>query len=340
MKNSEKPKPPRIVHLLGGLRAVDLCEEKVIVQISQNQTLIEFETPAYPHLYNTLDQLGLTPVGVEFPHLDSLKGLTPADWQCFFPKTGFLLMNERRAWSEIRHLAIKEEKNDLVKTAAKCVTYLDLLDIRLMQLSRSYNSSLRAQKSKDSAKNLLFSNGFMREIDAAVHGFVADAGSFRDHIAELIWHNVLQQAEPIGTFSSFLKKMKNHSDELAKEMVYAGKKGGWLHNFSALRNEIVHVAPVGRSSEFHYCQIRDCKCDSLTVPNLHYAVLDEDQSVWASSDEIFGYPSQDEEQIKEALKHYLAYLDRSLDGLTYAWQTLEQFIKLLAKVRIASWLER
>ncbi len=335
--SDDGPLQPRIVHLLGGLRAIDLREDKVLIQIALERPLIEFATPKYPQLYSSLKQLGLTPIGVEFPHTASLKGLSPSDWQCFFPTSGFLLMDERRAWSEIRYLAIKEGKFDVVEVAANCTTYLDLLDIRLMQLSVAYNASLRSQNLKTSEDNFLFSNGFMREIDAAIHGFVADTGSFRDHIAETVWHHILEQSEPLGTFSSFLKKIKTNLHKVAVQLSSAGQKGEWLYNFSTLRNEIVHVAPVGRSSEFHFCQLRNQICDpSLTLPFLHYPILDSDNTVWTADDGKKAIYSQDEAAIKAALKQYSNYVENSLDGLAYASQTLEHMVKLIRDVRVAS----
>lgn len=163
--------PPRIIHLEGGLRAVDYRAESVVVQISAKLPLLKFQTPQYSHLYQTLASLGFLPIGVEFPHPLTLEGKMAPDWQCFFPDLGFRLMEECREWSNIRHLALKQGKVSVTKASSKCVTYIDLLEIRLFELSTAYNRSLRAHWMDETEIGQLFSNSYMREIDAAVHGF-------------------------------------------------------------------------------------------------------------------------------------------------------------------------
>jgi len=334
----ERKQPPRIVHLLGGLRAIDVRAEQVIVQIASNLPVLAIQTPAYAHLYAVLGRLGLIPIGVEFPHALTMEGRMPPDWQAFFPAMGFRLMDERNAWSNIRHSASRDGEHAIRLAASKCVTYLDLLNIRLLQLSAAYNRTLRAQMVGGGKPHGFFNNGYMREVDAAVHAFLSDAGSFRDLVAEIVWRFVLKETDQVTTLATFLKKAKGSNLPLVQELLEAGKDGGWLHSFSDLRNNIVHVAPVGRSQTFHFCEVREVTAvANAMVPSLHYAVLNKDGRIWQDlSDET---DFNDKEAIKAALEQYRTYFAESIDGLAFASKTIERMMALLTQVRAATELK-
>ncbi len=337
--NSERPMPPRLIHLIGGLRAVDAGVDKVFIQTSGAQRLLEFATPNYAQLYAVLRRFGLPPIGVEFLRGPSLDGLIAPGWQSFFPKHGFRLMDERQAWAEIRHLASRDGNGEVVKIASKCVTYLDLLNIRLRQLSNAYNGCLRESWAGEQKYNRLFSNSYMGEIDAAIHAFVADTASFRDVISEIVWRFVLNEKAPITRFSSFRKNARDHSHELAQELLEAGRDDSWLGRFSMLRNNITHVAPVGRSQTFHFCEVRAVKVGpSASAPSLHYPVLARDGTLWQDNAADLRFSSDNEDAIKSALEGYREYLVESVDGLTYAWELLERIGELLTRVRLATGL--
>ncbi|MCP1469492.1 hypothetical protein J3E64_001167 [Sphingobium sp. OAS761] len=335
MNQPDRKQPPRVVHLLGGLRAIDVRAEQIVVQIAPNLPVLAIKTPEYAHLYAVLSRLNLTPIGVEFPHALTMEGRMPPDWQAFFPGMGFRLMDERNAWSNIRHSASRDGEHAIRLVASKCVTYLDLLNIRLLQLSAAYSRTLRAQMFDGKKPPGFFSNGYMREVDAAVHAFLSDAGSFRDLVAEIVWRFVLMEPGQVTTLATFLKKAKGSGLLLVKEMLEAGKDGGWLHSFSELRNNIVHVAPVGRSQTFHYCEVREIAVGADgKVPALHYAVLGKDGCIWQDAGEDTDF--NDEAAIKAALEQYRAYFADSIDGLGFAVQTIERMMALLTQVRAAT----
>lgn len=327
-------KPARIVHLLGGLRAVDGRAESVLIQIAPNRQLLRFATPKYEQLYATLGGLSQTAIGVEFPHPLTWEGRMAADWECFFPTLGFRVMEERRAWSNIRHSASRSGEAQVYDAASRCVTYLDLLDIRLMELSSAYNRVLRAGIAEDTKPGHLFSNSYMREIDAAIHAFVADAGSFRDLIAEIVWEFAIRGDGEVTRFSSFIKKAKGTSSPVGAELLEAGEGEGWLSILTDLRNNIVHVAPVGRSAGFHFCEVREVPCGRVNVvPTLHYPLLSANGKIWGGAAKDMVFTSENEPAIKAALAEYKEYLAGSIDGLTYAWQTIQRFAELLTRIR-------
>lgn len=143
----------------------------------------------------------------------------------------------------------------------------------------------------------------------------------------------------VTRYSSFLKRAKNHPHTLAVELVSAGQEGGWLHVLTELRNEIVHVAPVGRSQAFHFCHLREAACGSnAKAPTVHYAVLGADGKVWKDDAADLEFTSDNENAIKSKMGRYREYLAGSIDGLSYAWQTLERLSELLERIRGATGL--
>lgn len=333
----EPPMPPRIVHLLGGLRAVDDRAGPVRIEVGHDQPLAQFPVPPYADLYRQLIALGLQPIGAEFVHLGSYEGLEAPDWQCASPGQGFKLMKERDLWAGVRHVAMNEKAPVVRDLAGRVTTYLDLLPIRILQLSEAYNQSLRAILADGNGDSIFFQNSFGRYIDAAIHGFAADAASFRDIIAEALWKLIVKEAGHVTTLATLLKKAKSHSHPLVQSVVTAGGNGGWLKNLSDLRNHITHVAPVGRAAEFHMCQLRKAKIGpNIEVTSLHYALLEGSGSL-RPEQELVDF--NDEAAIRAQLEEYKRYCDSSIDALEYAWKTLGNLVDLLSALRTAARLK-
>jgi hypothetical protein len=332
----DRPMPPRIVHLLGGLRAVDDRENPVRIEAGHDQRFAQFSAPSYRNLYGDLMASGLQPIGAEFVNRQSLEGLAAPDWQCASPGQGFKLRIERDLWAGVRHAAINS--GDLIARdlAERASTYLDLLPIRILQLSEAYNQTLRAFLADGGGDSIFFQNSFGRYIDAAIHGFVADAASLRDIIAEALWKLIVKEAVQVTTLATFLKKAKAHPHKLVQSVIAAGKEGGWLKNLSDLRNHITHVAPLGRSAEFHMCQPRKAKIGrAIEATVLHYPLL---EGSGALRPEQAPVDFSDEATVKARLQEYKSYCDSSIDALDYAWRTLAQLVDLLAELRAGAGL--
>jgi hypothetical protein len=337
MTGDTPPLPPRIVHLLGGLRAVDDQSQTVSIQVARDQRFAQLPTPPYPDLYGQLLALGLRPIGVEFVNSQTYRGLEAPDWECASAAEAFKIRKERNLWTEVRHAAVTDRRLEVVDMASRAATYLDLLPLRILQLSEAYNKALRAKRA-DGQKDdtLFFQNSFNRYIDAAIHGFVADAASFRDLIAESVWKLVLNEQASVTTLATFLKKAASHSHPLAQSIVMAGQDGGWLKNLTSLRNHITHVAPVGRASDFHFCAPRRVKIGpDIEAIALHYPLLDATGAVRQEPDPI---DYNDEADLRAKLERYRQFSETSIDALEYAWTTLGQLVDLLAEMRVASGL--
>jgi hypothetical protein len=322
--------PPRIVHLPGGLRAVDDRSGNCSIQLNHKTVLGSFPTAKYPQLYSELSSLCLPTLGCEFVNAGSYKGLYPPDWEVASPSGGFRILEERNQWNNVRHAKNDAHELEIADLAARTSTYLQLLSIRLLQLSEAYNKMLNCWAGDQNRETgHLIGNAYMTYIDAAIHGFVADAASFRDLIAESIWRLVLRQQESVTTLASFIKKANNMTNPLAVSVCNDSKTGAWLHAFTQLRNNIIHVAPMGRGSSKHACIVRGVTFGSGQIPMLHYPLLEPDETLHQSS----RLDLRTDESAKVGLKEYRDFCVRSIDGLDYAWRTTSKLIELQSEVR-------
>jgi hypothetical protein len=327
--------PRRILHLPGGLRVVDDLSDKIKLYISPKNFRCEYPRPEYAKLYTVLRNVDVPPIGVEFVRSEAIRGLAPPDWECASPRGGFLALAERRKWEMIRHAARKDRQPEIVRIAAHSLTYLDLLSLRIFQISTAYNQMLVSAYRPDDDERLLISTGYIRHIDAAIHAFLSDAGSFRDLLAEMVWHFVLGEKERVTTLGTFIKRSKLIIDPLAVEIRAASSGKGWLRQLSSLRDEIVHVAPMGRQQNFHSCKIKSKTLSpGVTVPLLHYPILQQDGSIWNDDGDFVDF--DDEESVKLSIACYNNFVESSLDGLSYCWHTHDKMIELLSQIRSRS----
>lgn len=147
------PLPPRLLHLPGGLRLLDERTDKIVLQLHARKPFATLATPEYSQVYATLAQIGLPTIGVEFPTLESLGGIAAPDWQPLSPSSGFALLAERNAWSQVRTLAHREGRGSDADLAHRALIYLDLAAIRLFDLSNYYSRALIAYDHDNDARN-------------------------------------------------------------------------------------------------------------------------------------------------------------------------------------------
>ncbi|MGH7025416.1 MAG: hypothetical protein ACREEB_17755 [Caulobacteraceae bacterium] len=332
--STERPMPGRIVHLHGGLRAFDGGAPKTDVGVSSGLVFGQLNLPSYGSLYAMLAKLGLRPLGVEFLTAPAgLVGASSPDWRSFSFKSGFYAMNEEQIWQGVRHNASTTGQPMVADLAGRCGTYLRLLSIRVREISEAYGRCLNAHVAKKSEiKAGLFTNSWTIYIDAALHGFLADAASFRDLIAEMVWRLVLGQTNPaISTLGGLLRQApaKDSDIALVKEVLAQTREGGWLRNLSSVRDAIIHVAPLSRSQEFHFVATRLLSMpDATSLPTLHYPLTEADGSVRHRPIEPVDF--RDEATIKIALEQYHGFVARSGDALDFA---VENFTRLTALAR-------
>lgn len=328
--------PPRLLHLHGGLRLVDERKDKIVLQLYAGKAYATLETPEYSQVYNTLAEIGLPTIGVEFPSLAARRGASAPDWQAASPSKGFALRDERNAWTQVRTLALREGREFDVDLANRASTYLDLAAIRLFDLSNCYSRVLIALDYDGDARQrvgFLYRDGFVTTLEAAIHAFAADAASFRDLIVEAAWTLLKLGDEPVRKIERFLKFYKKKIGEhpIGDELWSAANEG-WLDQLSTLRNEITHAAPIGGRG-MRDCTIRAHKLGEGILPQLHYPLFGSDGKLF---DDTVDADFADDARARAAMERYKVWSDGGVDALDYAWRVTDQLVDLLARVRLAS----
>lgn len=329
------PLPPRLLHLPGGLRLFDGRTDKILLQLHARKIFATIATPEYSQVYATVAKLGLPTIGVEFPTLDTLRGVAAPDWQLASPTQGFALRVERDAWSQVKTLARREGRGLDADLANRAVTYLDLAAIRLFDLSNCYGRALIAfDYDSDARKKIgfLFRNGYGTALEAAIHAFAADIASFRDLIVEAAWTLLALGNHPVRKIERFLKHYTIGTHSIGDELMTVAKSGGWLSQLSALRNDIVHAAPIGGRG-MRDCTVRAHQLGEGILPRLHYPLFGSDGKLF---DDALDADFTDETRARATMDRYKSWADVSVDALDYAWRVTDQLVDLLARVRIAS----
>lgn len=332
----------RIVHLLGGLRAFDLGGE-IEVGVDGLHKPMSLSRGAYGGLYATLEKLLLQPIGVQMIRSqDDLSGFNPPDWVAWRAPFAFSVMHVRHEWSHVRSAKLRDGNADVGHLASKIVTYLRLANLRLMQLSVAYHDTLRSQLrrslSDPPTEPTRFSNMWGDAVDAAIHAFLSDAGALRDTLAEATWRLVLNRgANEVTSFAGLLKRTKGDKHPLLIRLHQGAAPGGWLKNLTDLRNEIVHVAPVGDSHEHSYMEIREMPHNGGGhLFQLHYPFTTKDWALRKGVNREVDY--SDEEAVRRSVEDYDAFAKSSGDALHYAWRTLGRLVALAEEVRKAAGL--
>jgi len=116
------------------------------------------------------------------------------------------------------------------------------------------------------------------------------------------------------------------------------EEGGWIKNLSDLRNEIMHVVPVGDIHEHSYLELRELPHNGGGhLFYLHYPFTTQDWGLRRDVARTINY--SDDEAIKRSIESYDEFAKTSGDALEYAWRTLANLAALSDQVRQAAGLK-
>lgn len=109
----------RVVHLVGGLRAINNPGSEVIIRFGSSDPGIPFSINMYHDLPCDLIALGLKIVGIDYYQtLEELKGYHPPMWYSFATgrenKGSSSIINVENNWSGLAYAAFKAEKIELM----------------------------------------------------------------------------------------------------------------------------------------------------------------------------------------------------------------------------------
>lgn len=331
-------RPVRIIHLLGGLRAYSAPGQPVKVG-QQNLTYFQFENVDYSMLYQVLSKIGLTPIGVEFVEMqEQISGVHPANFEVLSP-TGFENMASRREWTNVATANVREATNHPhVNLARRISTYQRLLSWRLLQISEAYHRmsyEVRTEVERNPTVGKYgFENQWTWELQTTIHGFLSDAATLRDVLAEAVWKLLVRDEQhDVLTMGSLMKKAKNHEDSFVQNFINQGKDCGWLGSLTDIRNETTHVVPLKGLHETFYCFMRETPIqDSSPVMSMHCPLTTGDWELRRGVNREVKWSN--DSQAREALKTYNDYVETSGDALEYCWRTICKFAEWAEKLRV------
>ncbi len=338
----ENFEPVRIVHLQGGLRAIDQCEDHIAIQCSAKLPLAKTKRPAYKQLYSFLKGSGFSVIGVQMLlYQEHYDGLEHPEFETVSLPDAFAGRACRQYWSGLAQHAEASGHAVAADIGQQTLTYLHLLNIRLNEVSDAYSFALRKLIARDdSSPSTCISDFNLYRIQATVHALMADAVSFRDCMAKAIWRLVLREKdENVQTMGTLLKRTRNHKGKLVEKVQRCGAKGGWLKQMGELRDEIVHVAPLNtqhKISGYHKRSISPPNAN-VALPTLKYPLLQADGSLWNGGDAIG--PHADDEAYSAAFGEYKAFADDGLDALDYCHSVVVNLAALAHETAVSTGLK-
>jgi len=250
----------RIVHLLGGIRAINIDGPQVRIKPKTlHGKITQFNTRSYGAIFSDIHQLGFSVVGVDFfTHISEVKGETPPNWRVFnqAPSTAWTSEETARLWKGIAHSAFKQKQGHIWDLASRIGHQLRVCSWRVRQLSEAYHKQLVAKSSKNKLEpGQRYEDGFTWNTYLAVQSYLVDACILRDYLSEFAAIFVFSkrygiETSHVSTIGGLIKKVlkdKNVNDSLAQDLRKATKEGGWLKALGEYRDLVVHSAPLSHA---------------------------------------------------------------------------------------------
>lgn len=263
MKPKDNPWPAsRIVHLLGGCRAINIDGPLVRIEPNTIQGKItQFSAQGYGAIYSDLKSIGFDVVGVDFySHISEVKGETPPNWRVYnrTNETSWASEETAQTWKGIAHSAFKKQNGHLWDLASRIGHQLRVCSWRIRQLSEAYHEQLLAKLQRGEIRETQpFEDGYTWLAYLAVQSVLVDACILRDYLAEFAAHFVIGKRYDIDTrnvssVANLIKEVLNKvlkKDPLVDQLKSATGNSGWLKILGEYRDLVVHSAPLTYAEE-------------------------------------------------------------------------------------------
>ncbi len=279
---NEKWPAARIVHLIGGCRAIN--DHDSIVRFfpkTMEGKEWQFEISAYSAIYRNLESLGFFIVGVDFySHILEVEGSVPPNWRSYYRtgKTSWATEEASQKWRNIGHAGFKKKDGMLWDTASRIGHQLRVCDWRLREISEAYSNQLAARlKQNDFKIGTRYEDGFTRLTYLSLQSFLVDACILRDYLAEFaaeyIYKPIIdlknQRITTMGAVKQKILKKIPDPDNLTKELQMATDDKGWLTLLGNYRDLVMHSAPLTQAKAKLFSV-----CDHLRVADdAHMPIL-------------------------------------------------------------------
>lgn len=251
----------RIVHLVGGLRAINKTGSEVIITTGSNGPVAPlFSINRYHALRWALISLGYKIVGIDYYETsEQAHGYYPPTWYPFHADQADKdsSRNAEKKWSGLANAAFKAENIELIDICSRINFEVRACNLRLRQLSEAYNVELwsiceQHQFSPGKIKTL---NSF--SIYLETHDLLRELCTLRDYLAEFVANFVLKSSlktenriRLMNALRKELVKATTIDNAIASELckITNESEGGWLAKLSAYRDLVVHHVPLGQAT--------------------------------------------------------------------------------------------
>jgi len=255
--NQHQPSASRIVHLGGGVRAINI--DGLTVRIAPNTLhakTAQFTTRSYGSIYEDLERLGFSVIGVDFfSHITQAKGEAPPEWRVFnrSDSTAWSSEENARTWKGIAHSAFEQKEGHAWDLASRIGYQLRVCSWRVRQTSEAYHQQVAANSlQKKSVVGRRYEDGFVWNTYLAVQSYLVDACILRDYLAEFVATHIFgpkygTETTHISSISALIKKVlckRNVCGALADMLRQDTSDSGWLKTLGDYRNLVVHSAPL------------------------------------------------------------------------------------------------
>lgn len=330
----------RIVHLLGGLRAINKAGSEVIIPLGSNDPVPKFSIDRYHALPSTLISLGFKIVGIDYYETSQqAQGYYPPTWYPFHTDQvdqGSSL-NAENKWSWLANAAFKAEKIELMDICSRIAFEMTACNLRLRQLSEAYNVELWSlcEQQKFSPGKIETLNSF--SIYLETHDLLRELCTLRDYLAEFVANFVLKGSlntkERIRLMSSLRKQIDKANitnNSIASEVcqITNESEGGWLAKLSAYRDLVVHYVPLGQATRKEFIVKRFLPGNNLgNLPSIYFPIPSNPFSVKQVRSK--GSPFETVSEWIEASKQND---DSAPDALEYCLHSVGNMMSLACKI--------
>ncbi|MCT0231906.1 hypothetical protein [Synechococcus sp. CS-1327] len=253
----------RIVHLVGGLRAINKAGSEVVIPLGSNDPMPTFSIDKYHDLPWVLISLGFKIVGIDYYETSQqAQGYYPPTWYPFHAdqENKDAPLNAENQWSWLANAAFKAERIELMDICSRMAFEIRACNLRLRKLSEAYNVELWSlcEQQQFSPGKVETLNSF--SIYLETHDLLRELCTLRDYLAEFVAAFVLKSSLNtddkiyLMSMASLIKqigKAKITANSIASELcgITNESEGGWLAKLSAYRDLVVHYVPLGQATK-------------------------------------------------------------------------------------------
>ncbi len=275
----------RIVHLIGGLRAINNPGAEVIIPLGSKSPSPTFSIENYYELPSTLRSLGFDIVGVEYYETsEQVKGYYPPTW---YPldmsrPTCDVSLKAQEIWPKLANAGFQKGDIELMDLCSRIAFEVKACNQRLRQLSEAYNVELWSlcEQQKFSPGRAETLNSF--SIYLETHDLLRELCTLRDYLAEFVANfvlaNSLSSKQRIRLMNSLMKQIRKTNLEdspIATEInsITNEQEDGWLARLSAYRDLVVHYVPIGQAAKREFVVQRFLPNSKIkNLPSIYFPI--------------------------------------------------------------------